>query len=186
MYNGTDFNYIIFDLELNSKAFKSSRPNEIIEIGAVKLDSCLQNMGVFQSYVRPKVFRKLFPVIKRKTKIKQGDINDAPTFKEVLRSFKEWIGKDYVLCSWGHDDIHHLKANCEFNRRGTKWLNNHIDIQKQFSKLYNLPVGQRFSLKNALDALDISVEKDLHRADVDAKYTAEIFIRVFDKLDLRT
>jgi len=185
MNNKAEINYIIFDLELNSKVFKSSHPNEIIEIGAVKIDGNLRNMGTFQSYVKPKIYRKLFPIVKRKTKIKQEDINNAPGFKEVLSSFKDWIGSNYILCSWGHDDIHHLKANCEFNRRGTKWLKNHIDIQKQFSKLHNLPAGQRFSLKNALNLLGIPVENDLHRADVDAKYTAEIFIRVFDKLDLR-
>lgn len=178
-------NYIVFDLELNSKAFKSRFPNEIIEIGAVKLDSDLKTVGDFQSFIKPKLYRKLFPVIKRKTSILQEDINNAESFKVILNCFKEWIGEDYLLCSWGHDDIHHLKANCQFNRRGTDWLKQSLDIQKQFSKIYNLPSGQRFSLKNALLLLGITVEEDLHRAHVDAKYTAQIFKEVFDKLDFK-
>jgi inhibitor of KinA sporulation pathway (predicted exonuclease) len=175
--------YIIFDLELNSRVFKSRIPNEIIEIGAVKLDEELQVIGQFHSFVRPKVFRKLFPLIRKKTGIKQAEIDTADGFKDVLASFRQWIGNDYVLCSWGYDDIHHLKANCKFNRRGTDWLKRNMDIQREVSKLYQLPQGQRFSLKNALEHLNIPIIGRLHRADNDAEHTAKIFISVFDSLD---
>lgn len=176
--------YIIFDLELNSKIFKSKLPNEIIEIGAVKVDDKLERIGEFQAFVKPKIFRKLFPIVKRKTNISQKDIDDAENFKIVLNDFKDWIGgHEYVLCSWGHDDFHHLKENCAFNRRSTKWISNHIDIQKQFSKLYGFASGTRSSLSNALELLEIPIEVDLHRADVDARYTYEIFVRIFDKIN---
>jgi 3'-5' exoribonuclease 1 len=179
-------NYIIFDLELNSKAFKSALPNEIIEIGAVKLDENLQTLDAFQAFVQPKIFKKLFPIVKRKTCITQADVNSAESFKSVLKDFKEWVGEDYILCSWGQDDIHHFKTNCKLNRIGIDWLKNHADIQKQLSKLHNLPLGQRFRLESALELLGIVLEEELHRAYVDAKYTAMIFIQVFDKLDLKT
>lgn len=178
-------NYIILDLELNSKAFKSRHPNEIIEIGAIKLNTELKETGAFQAFVKPKVYRKLFPIVKRKTHISQDDINNAESFKVVLTSFKEWIGKDYILCCWGHDDIHHLKSNCEFNRRSTGWLKRSVDIQKQFSKISEAPSGQRVSLKNALIMLGIPLEEKLHRADADARYTAEVFKRIFNSLDLK-
>lgn len=165
--------------------FKSRIPNDIIEIGAVKLGDGLEYLGTFQEFVKPKVFRKLFSTIRRKTGIVQRDVDNAANFKEVLGRFHEWLGKEYILCCWGHDDIHHLKVNCEFNLRGIKWLKPHIDIQNQFSRLYQLPVGQRHSLKNALNLLETPLEEDLYRADTDARYTAEIFIRVFDRLDMR-
>lgn len=59
-------NYIIYDLELNSKPFKSKLPNEIIEIGAIKLDSDLKEIDTFQAFIKPHYFKKLFPVVKRK------------------------------------------------------------------------------------------------------------------------
>lgn len=176
-------NYIVFDLELNSKVFKSKIPNEIIEIGAIKLNEQMEITDSFQAFVKPKVHRRLFPVVKRKTNILQQDINDARSFKEVLTSFREWIGSNYVLCSWGHDDIHHLKLNCQFNRASIKWINAHIDVQKHFSKIYNAPSGQRYSLSRALEILEIPVEEELHRADVDAKFTAEVFVRIFEKIE---
>lgn len=176
-------NYIVFDLELNSKIFKSKLPNEIIEIGAVKLNRCLEEVSTFQSFIKPKIHRKLFPIIKRKTGILQADVNTAAGFKEVAGLFRQWIGKDYILCTWGHDDMHHIRSNCKLNRMNTDWLRNCLDIQKHFSKMYQSPPGQRFSLKSALSMLEIELEDELHRAEIDAKYTAKVFIEIFDRLE---
>lgn len=178
--------YIVFDLELNSKPFKNRHPNEIIEIGAVKLNDNLEREGSFQEFVKPRIYKKLFSVVKRKTNITQDDISEAADFKDVLSRFKDWIGNGpYLLCTWGHDDIHHFKQNCQFYHVSAKWLKRSFDIQSHFSKIYDLPKGHRFSLERALEELAIPVGESLHRADVDAKYTAEVFIRAFDKFDLQ-
>lgn len=176
--------YIIYDLELNSKPFKSNLPNEIIEIGAVKLDSNLNEIDTFQAFIKPKYFKKLFPVVKRKTNITQEAINDAGNFKEVISNFRSWIGDNFILISWGHDDIHHLLTSCKGNKITTSWLKKNIDLQKQVSSIYQVPPGQRYSLENALNVLGIEVDEDLHRALADARYTAQIFQKTFDKLDL--
>lgn len=173
-------NYIVFDLELNSKVYKSKLPNEIIEIGAVKLNDKLEIIDSFQSFTRPKIHRKLFPLIKRKTKIVQENIDAADSFKDVLIRFREWVGKSFILCSWGHDDIHHIKQNCKLNRVSAKWMKTTFDIQKHFSQSYQSPPGHRYSLSKALEVLDITPEEELHRAYIDAKYTAMVFIELFN------
>jgi len=177
-------NYIIYDLELNSKPFKSSLPNEIIEIGAVKLDDNLNEIDTFQAFIKPKYFKKLFPVVKKKTNITQENINEAGSFKEVISKFRTWIGNDFVLISWGHDDIHHLLTSCKDNKITTSWLKKNIDLQKQVLSIYQVPAGQRYSLETALNVLGIEVDENLHRALADARYTAQIFQKTFDKLDL--
>lgn len=176
--------YIIYDLELNSKPFKSNLPNEIIEIGAVKLDSNLNEVDTFQAFIKPKYFKKLFPVVKRKTKITQEDVNNAGNFKDIISNFRSWIGDNFILISWGHDDIHHLLMSCKSNKLTTSWLKKNIDLQKQVSSIYEVPAGQRYSLENALNVLEIEVEENLHRALADARYTAMIFQKTFYKLDL--
>lgn len=177
-------NYIIYDLELNSKPFKSNLPNEIIEIGAVKLDSALNEIDTFQAFIKPKYFKKLFPVVKRKTKIAQEDVNSAENFKDIISNFRSWIEDNFILISWGHDDIHHLHMSCKSNKLTTSWLKQNIDLQKQVSSLYEVPPGQRYSLENALNVLEIDVEENLHRALADARYTSLIFQKTFDRLDL--
>lgn len=179
-------NYIVYDLELNSKPFKSTIPNEIIEIGAIKLDDNLCKIDTFNSFIKPKYFKKLFPVVKRKTNISQEDINNADDFKDVIRRFIKWVGNDYILISWGHDDVHHLSLNCRYHRMSTGWLKRNIDIQKQFSAINNMPPGQRYSLENALSQIGLEVEEELHRALNDSEYTAQIFTMIFDKLNLTT
>jgi inhibitor of KinA sporulation pathway (predicted exonuclease) len=64
-------NYIIFDLEFNStKNTKTSRfINEIIEIGAVKLDETLQEVDCFSCTVKPHFSKKLNPYVKKLTNI---------------------------------------------------------------------------------------------------------------------
>lgn len=179
-------NYIVYDLELNSKPFKSSLPNEIIEIGAIKLDDHLNIIDSFHSFIKPKYFKKLFPVVKRKTNISQDDINSGDCFKDVTTRFIEWLGDDYILISWGHDDVHNLSLNCKYNRMKTDWLKKNIDIQKQFSTIFDLPSGQRYSLLNALLLIGIEIDENLHRALNDAEYTARIFASIFDKVNLNT
>jgi len=177
-------NYIIYDLELNSKPFKSNLPNEIIEIGAVKLDKDLNEIDTFQAFIKPKYFKKLFSIVKRKTKITQEDINNAGYYKDIISNFRSWIGNDFLLISWGHDDIHHLFMSCKRNKLTTSWLKKNVDLQKQVSSIFEVPPGQRYSLENALNVLEIEVEEKLHRALVDAQYTSKIFQKTFDNLDL--
>ncbi|TYQ13196.1 UNVERIFIED_CONTAM: inhibitor of KinA sporulation pathway (predicted exonuclease) [Acetivibrio alkalicellulosi] len=176
--------YIIFDLELNSKPFKNKLPNEIIEIGAIKLDVSLNEIGKFQSFIKPKYFKKLFSLVKRKTQISQEDINKAEFFKYVIKDFIDWIGTDSILISWGHDDIYNLCLNCKYNRVTTGWLKKNIDLQKQFSTIFQLPPGQRYSLENALKLTEIEIDDSFHRALADAQYTAQIFIKIFDKVNV--
>ncbi|OPJ56831.1 3'-5' exonuclease [Alkalithermobacter paradoxus] len=178
--------YIIFDLELNSKPFKSKIPNEIIEIGAIKLNSKLKVVDTFQAFIKPRHYSKLFRHIKKKTNIIQNDIDCAEDFKSVMRRFKKWIGREYILCAWGQDDFYHLNTNCTMEKMSVKWIEKRINIQKEFSRIYNFEKGKQSSLKDALNILDIPIiEENLHRADVDAQYTSEVFIKIFDKLDIK-
>jgi len=106
------------------------------------------------------------------------------TVSECHKTFIRWIGDDYLLISWGHDDVLNLILNCKFNRIKIDWLKRNIDIQKQFSAIYHLPSGQRYSLENALALIGVEIDENLHRALTDAQYTAKIFKSIFDKLDL--
>ncbi|WP_066636378.1 3'-5' exonuclease [Desulfolucanica intricata] len=175
-------NYIIYDLELNCSHKKGDIP-EIIEIGAVKINENLKIVDTFGFFVKPKLCKKISPFIRKKTKIRQKDIDSAKYFVIVLKKFQRWIGKNYVLCSWGRDDKTHLKRNCEIYKLPTKWLDKHVDIQKQYTLLFQRPQHNQIGLKDALDMLNIRITERPHRALIDAKYTAKIFIKIFDNLN---
>jgi len=94
----------------------------------------LQEIGMFSSFIKPKYFKKLFSVVKQKTKITQEQINSADSFRNVIKQFIRWIGDDYLLISWGHDDVLNLILNCKFNRIKIDWLKRNIDIQNSFQQ----------------------------------------------------
>ncbi|MBM7613557.1 3'-5' exonuclease [Alkaliphilus hydrothermalis] len=180
--------YIIFDLEFNS-AFKINRrtkqlmrgdtnpqcPQEIIEIGAVKTNLKVEVEDTFKQYVKPQLYTKIHPKVKQKTLITNEDLMMGVPFEEAIDSFKEWIGDgDFILCSWGRDDINELKRNCSFHKINTDWFDKYLDIQRKCMNALNLPKGQQIGLKNALETLEIEINSTFHQALNDAMYTAKI------------
>ncbi|MDU2490679.1 MAG: 3'-5' exonuclease [Clostridium celatum] len=184
-------NYIIFDLEYNQQHPDDINPSEpkppllfeIIQIGAIKLTKDLKSISVFNSLVKPNIHLKLHPYVENLTKINMDDLNKSPNFKSAYNDFINFIGKeDNNLVVWGSSDIKELIKNIEFyNLDSSKISNKYIDIQSYASKLFKLPKGQKISLKNAVEALNIPIEGDFHDAFFDAHYTAEIFKSIYTK-----
>jgi inhibitor of KinA sporulation pathway (predicted exonuclease) len=174
--------YIIYDLEMTNHL------SEVIEIGAVKLkqiDGTLTVVDEFQQFIKPKqdtVDKKITSL----TGITVNDVKHAPSFIEATETFKSWIGtENYFLCSWGPEDKWAFINDAVFHDHSIKWLVNHNDIQLYFSMLFENERGFRYGLKRALTLLEIDQSGKQHRALDDAKNTAKIFIKIFDKITLK-
>lgn len=184
-------NYIIFDLEYNQQHPDDINPSEpkppllfeIIQIGAIKMSKELKVTSVFNSLVKPNIHLKLHPYVENLTKLNMDVLINSPCFKSVYSDFINFIGKeDSILVVWGKSDIKELIKNIEFyNLDSSKISNKYIDIQSYTSKLFKLPKGQKISLKNAVNALNIPVEGDFHDAFFDAHYTSEVFKSIYTK-----
>lgn len=177
--------YIVFDLEMNNKW--GSSIHEIIEIGAVKLNGRLEIVGGYQSFTKPGIDNILSKLIRKKTQIKQQWIDEARDLPTVLKEFKEWIGEeDFYLCGWGRDDLITMERNFKMNELAAseyELLKNYRDIQKCFLDMFDLK--NQVSLKNAMETLSITPKYDIwHRAIYDAVNTAQVFIEIFEKIDL--
>ncbi len=46
------------------------------------------------------------------------DLEDAPGFAEGFARFVAWCGEDFVLTTWGNDDISVLHQNIAFYVKG--------------------------------------------------------------------
>lgn len=178
-------NYIVFDLEFN-QAFRINRvtrqleqgnmnpqiPQEIIEIGAVKLDHQYCHLDSFKTFIKPKVYKKMHPQVRKMTKISEYELEYALPFKQGLSEFQIWIGMSYCLCTWSRDDIAGLRNNCIFYGIDIGWIDNIIDIQKLYTDTYNLK--QQVGLKKAVKELGIESETRFHSALYDAIYTSKV------------
>ena len=181
--------YIVMDLEWNqplshrSAAYRrlgSRLMFEVIQIGAVMLDEELRMIGSFNQFITPENYRTLHPRISRITGIMPEDLEDAPGFAEGFARFVAWCGEDFVLTTWGNDDISVLHQNIAFYVKGHP-IPPVYDLQRLYGDM-NGETKNRAGLKNAMKALgvQISAEHPFHSAVDDAYYTALVFQRFPD------
>lgn len=178
-------NYIVFDLEFNMffkfKEGDLANPelkNEIIQIGAVKLNEALETVSSFDLIIKPVIYRRMNPYVKRKTNINTSRVVQGTPFVKAIESFYDWMGEDAVLCSWGHDDILALRDNCLFFSFDSLSFDKFLNIQQIYMKNGNL--SKQPSLESAVEALEIEFSTPFHDALSDAFYTAEIFKKVYN------
>jgi DNA polymerase III epsilon subunit-like protein len=189
--------YIIIDLEFNNlknitnyyKNFfethgdfaSAGLENEIIEIGAVKVDKYMKPISEIREYVKPTVFPVINPIVTEITKIDMDILNEKGIpFEEAINKLKDMFEEGDVLCSWAKDDVVELIINAnEYNYTDLSWLDEYLDIQEYTTKM--LAHKKALGLKSALDELKIKVDDTkLHDALNDAKYTVEVFRRVYN------
>ena len=178
-------NYIVFDLEFNMffkfKEGDIANPelkNEIIQIGAVKLNDALETISSFDLIIKPVIYRRINPYVKRKTNINTSRVVQGTLFIKAIERFNAWAGDDSVLCSWGQDDILALRDNCLFFGFDLLSFDKFINIQKIYMKHGSLP--KQPSLESAVEVLEIEVSTPFHDALSDASYTVNIFRKVYD------
>lgn len=102
--------YVILDLEWNGSYSKVLHKfvNEIIEIGAVKLDDELNVCDTFTMLVAPKIGKKLCSKVKQLTKITNEELKDeGVSFIRAISLFSDFLG-DGVLMTWSDSDLHAL------------------------------------------------------------------------------
>lgn len=175
-------NYIIFDLEATCEKDNKNFPNEIIEIGAVKINDKKEILGVFNIFVKPKINPQLTGFCKELTSITQQDVDNAQLFAIAIKEFKEWIGNEpFVLCSWGFYDKKQIEKDSVRHGLSHSWANNHISLKHQFGTIKGVrPCG----MGKALRMLNLPLDGTHHRGIDDAKNIGKIFISCFDKWNI--
>ena len=129
-------NFIIFDLEWNNAYnYKLKRGmNEIIEIGAVKLDENLDVVDTFKQLIKPQLSRKLGSRFKNLTHITIDEINDnGIPFEKAFDDFAKWCGRgDKLFLSWSTSDLYTLVANFKYfeNTVYVDFMTKYADAQK--------------------------------------------------------
>lgn len=175
-------NYIILDLEATCWEDRNvQKQNEIIEIGAVKINKSKEIISEFNEFVKPKLNPVLSDFCKELTTIKQTEIDEADSYPEVIERFKEWINlnEPFVLCSWGFYDKKQFSKDCDLHHLNKDWLANHISLKHQYATIKNLakPIGMGGALKKE----NLKLEGTHHRGIDDARNIAKIFRSNFEQ-----
>lgn len=180
--------YIILDLEWNQPVSKNSYPylrigdrfsNEIIEIGAVKVNEKNEIIDTFKAVIKPKYYKKLNSNVMKLTHLKEEIVTGGIGFDVAIAQFRDWCSPAGIFFSWGRDDIYVMKQNLEFYGIDFAWIQSWYNLQLIFSKECFGNSNQR-SLTFAMEHLQIPQESDkpFHDACHDAYYTAKIFTKL--------
>lgn len=187
--------YIIFDLEWNNAynyATKSGM-NEIIEIGAVKLDESLEIVDTFKQLIKPQLSKKLTGRFKNLTKITNEEIAEfGIPFKDAINDFKRWSrGKGNVFMSWSNSDLYVLTNNFLNFLGGSNvdFMDKYCDAQKYCMAFVPKELNEnnnQIGLSRCAQMFGIETDTEsLHRALADCYLTAECLKKVYDKKKIK-
>lgn len=181
-------NYIVLDLEWNQSEDKSKEnkkiPFEIIEIGAIKLDSKRNVIGEFSQLIKPEIYSNMNHFTENLIHLQMEELERGKPFVKVMGDFLSWCGKgEFLFCTWGPLDLLELQRNMRYY--GMKTFSHkpfpYLDIQKLFSIQFE-DGKQRRTLEYAIDFLEIEKDIPFHRAFSDAYYTSKILSKLTDKV----
>lgn len=173
---GQDFtgSFVVFDLETTGIGAKS---NEIIEIGAVRVDNrtITDRYSTFINPGRPIPFH-----ITQLTGIDDSMVRDAADITAVLGEFLQWCGDAVMVAHNASFDIGFIQQKAK--DQGISCDFTVVDTVSMSRAL--LPELKNYKLDTVAKKLGVSLENH-HRAVEDAEATAEIFLHLLKKLEDR-
>lgn len=166
---------VILDLEATCwETGTTPGRQEVIEIGAVKLNNDLEVFAEFDALVRPRENPLLSEFCRELTTIQQDMVDSADLFPAVFERFVAWIGDaPYRVASWGDYDIKQLKIECKRHgvRFPKRFEKRHVNVKKLFADRKRIrPCG----MKAALELMHMPLEGRHHRAIDDVRNIAKI------------
>lgn len=178
--------YIFFDLEWNQgyPHSEEEKLDEIIQIGACRLEQWNSVPESFSCCVRPSIHKKLHHRVRKMLPLDMDALKRAEGFRTAIQKFFQWCGPDPVFFTWGNSDVRVLDMNlCWYG------MEEHLemevyDLQQAFDLLV-LHTDQQIALKAAVEALGLEEGLEYHDAGNDAFYTARIgaeLVRRYGKL----
>ncbi len=171
--------YIVLDMEWN-QAYPGSHAatkypelhGEIIQIGAVKLNPDFTPGEEFQKLVYPSFMPKLSKRVAKLTNISEDALREyGLPFPLVINAFLKWCGKDFVLLTWGYDDIPILRENLKQHKLDSDWTDKWYNLQLIFNAQSDGSSTQK-ALSTAMEFFSIEASRPAHDALGDAYHTA--------------
>lgn len=181
--------YVILDLEWNSGYSKKKQGfiNEIIEIGAVKLNEEMEIVGQFSIFVRPDITKRLNSMVKELTQITNEELQHGATFGYAVSKFKKF-SDGCVIMSWSTSDLNALESNCEYYYGNSRipFLKYYADVQAYCQSKLSSGSKNQLALQNAAELLDIETDDiPLHRAVGDSILTARVLKKLYAPEDFK-
>jgi inhibitor of KinA sporulation pathway (predicted exonuclease) len=177
--------FLVVDLEATCSEDDSISREEMetIEIGAVVVDSnTLQKIDEFQSFVKPIINPRLSAYCTELTSITQLEVEEAPTFQEVLESLISWlhpINGQFAFCSWGEFDKIQIERDCYLHGLLNPLESLHFNLKPLFSSSQSRK--KQYGMAKALRISGIKLTGTHHRGIDDARNLVKLLPFILGK-----
>lgn len=188
--------YVIIDLEFNNmqgvyrnmneylnreNSFKRRMyPNEIIQIGAVRLNEDLSIGEGINLIVKNTFYKNLNPVISEMTGITQDQMDRGIRYPEAIEQLDRFC-RNAVVVTWGVADIYEIIRNCHMHQTPITVLGQrYLDLQTWLGQKVD---GNRTpSLKSIMEEFSLEVDDSkLHDGFYDAQSTALVLKKTLER-----
>ena len=171
---------IFIDLEMNTTDTRLVRrkklKNEVIEIGAVRMDDAFHPLDRFRIFVRPQYNGVIERKIYKLTGISNGAVSDAVSLPEALDAlYVFFVSEGYEIYSWSTSDLCQLRKECGFKGIDSVFLDEMVQWH-DFLEDFRQMLGEKniLSLSNAMHRAGLEPEGSLHDASWDAYNSARL------------
>lgn len=179
---------VVLDLEWNGTFCKKIGGyfNEIIEIGAVRLNEQLEIVERFDEVICPQVSRKLTHWVSDLTGYTDEQVRNGIRFTEAMERLGCFIGNvsDAVLLTWSNTDLSVLMENCRYyyNDERIPFISYYLDLQAYAQRRRQLSNAQQVGLEKFAELLGLDCDAlELHHAIDDSVLAARILRHVYDR-----
>ncbi len=181
-------NFIILDLEWNNVYHKKENRfiNEILQIGAVRLDGSFNVVDSFEINVKSALTNKLSGRVIRLTGITNDEMNGGVSLEEAVKTYNSWAADNSVTMTWSNSDLYAIVENTNiFKLQETFKISRYLDLQTYVQgefKLSGIQINNQISLINAAQLLNIDTNNyNLHTAKDDSFVSALILKKTYNE-----
>lgn len=157
---------IVIDLEWNSGLYTKIRLDEILQIGAVKVD--LERRLIvdsFNAYIHPAIHKRYSPAVDQLPDLALSE-NAQLDFPTAFARFVNWCGGDTLFASWGNSDLNVLIQNRDYHKLDAPLPTTFLDLQMAFD--HYIGCGNNLALERAAEYCLVPDSFDPHNALYDA------------------
>lgn len=180
---------VVLDLEWDSVYSKKHHRfvNQIIQIGAVRLDEMLNVVDTFEVLIKSSISKKLTKRFVELTGITAEMMAEGVSVAEAISKYNSFVPKDYLMMTWSTSDLYTLIDNSKYVfPKGVKFkYGKYMDLQSFVqNKMVELgfEIKSQISLINAAEMLEISADGlDLHTAKDDSLLSVALLKRFYSK-----
>lgn len=180
--------YVILDMEWDSAYHKLHKRfvNQILQIGAVKLDKNFNIVDIFDVTVKSSICKRVSKRFVELTGITKEMMLEGISLSDAVERYNSWLGDDTVTITWSNSDLYTIAENEKYLLEHKKFkIDKYLDLQKFIQgelRMLGHEIKSQISLSHAAELLGITTENyDLHTAKDDSLLCAALLKKHYDE-----